>query len=80
MLQPKLDAVAFGVFVPIFFIVTGMRFDLDAVVGDTAGLAKPILFLAPFLVVLGGARLPRRRRGGAPHVAIIRPDCRPWEP
>ena len=33
LLQPKLDAVAFGVFVPIFFIVTGMRFDLDAVIG-----------------------------------------------
>jgi Kef-type K+ transport system membrane component KefB len=53
LLQPKLDAVAFGVFVPIFFIVTGMRFDLDAVVGDPAGLAKLILFLALFLVVRG---------------------------
>ena len=53
LLQPKLDAVAFGVFVPIFFIVTGMRFDLDAVVGDPAGLAKLIHFLALFLVVRG---------------------------
>ncbi len=53
LLQPKLDAVAFGVFVPIFFIVTGMRFDLQAVIGDPAGLAKLILFLALFLVVRG---------------------------
>ena len=53
LLQPKLDAVAFGVFVPIFFIVTGMRFDLQAVIGDPAGLAKLVLFLALFLVVRG---------------------------
>ncbi len=53
LLQPKLDAVAFGVFVPIFFIVTGMRFDLDAVIGDAAGLAKLALFLVLLLVVRG---------------------------
>jgi Kef-type K+ transport system membrane component KefB len=53
LLQPKLDAVAFGVFVPIFFIVTGMRFDLDAVIGDAAGLAKLGLFLVLLLVVRG---------------------------
>jgi Kef-type K+ transport system membrane component KefB len=53
LLQPKLDAVAFGVFVPIFFVVTGMRFDLDAVIGDPDGMAKLILFLALMLVVRG---------------------------
>jgi Kef-type K+ transport system membrane component KefB len=53
ILQPKLDAVAFGVFVPIFFVVTGMRFDLDAVIGDSAGVAKLALFLVLLLVVRG---------------------------
>ena len=53
VLQPKLDAVAFGVFVPIFFVVTGMRFDLDAVIGDSAGIAKLALFLVLLLVVRG---------------------------
>jgi Kef-type K+ transport system membrane component KefB len=53
LLQPKLDAVAFGVFVPVFFVVTGMRFDLDAVVGDPAGFAKMVLFLLLMLVVRG---------------------------
>jgi Kef-type K+ transport system membrane component KefB len=53
LLQPKLDAVAFGVFVPIFFVVTGMRFDLDAVIGDPDGIAKLVLFLALLLVVRG---------------------------
>jgi len=53
VLQPKLDAVAFGVFVPIFFVVTGMRFDLDAVIGDAGGLGKLVLFAALLLVVRG---------------------------
>ncbi|HEX5557575.1 MAG TPA: cation:proton antiporter [Gaiellales bacterium] len=69
ILQPKLDAVGFGVFVPIFFVVTGMRFDLDAVIGDSAGVAKLVLFLALLLVVRGlptfvlsGRALPVRER------------------
>jgi Kef-type K+ transport system membrane component KefB len=53
LLQPKLDAVAFGVFVPIFFVVTGMRFNLDAVIGEADGIAKLVLFLALMLVVRG---------------------------
>jgi Kef-type K+ transport system membrane component KefB len=53
LLQPKLDAVAFGVFVPIFFVVTGMRFNLDAVIGDPDGIAKLALFVALLLVVRG---------------------------
>ena len=53
LLQPKLDAVAFGVFVPIFFVVTGMRFDLKAVDGEAAGIEKLILFLLLFLIVRG---------------------------
>jgi Kef-type K+ transport system membrane component KefB len=53
LLEPKLDAVAFGVFVPIFFVVTGMRFDLDAVIGDPDGIAKLALFIALLLVVRG---------------------------
>jgi Kef-type K+ transport system membrane component KefB len=31
LMQPRLDAVGFGVFIPIFFIVTGMQFDLTAI-------------------------------------------------
>ena len=53
LLQPKLDAVAFGVFVPIFFVVTGMRFDLQAVIGEAAGAEKLLLFMLLFLVVRG---------------------------
>lgn len=37
--ESKVEAVAFGFLVPMFFIYTGLTFDLDAL------LAKPILFL-----------------------------------
>jgi Kef-type K+ transport system membrane component KefB len=49
----KLDAVAFGVFVPIFFVVSGMQFDLDALLDDPASIGRLPLFLALFLVVRG---------------------------
>ncbi len=62
LLQPKLDAVAFGVFVPIFFIATGMRFDLDAVIGAADGVAKLLLFLVLMLVVRGLPSLVLARR------------------
>jgi Kef-type K+ transport system membrane component KefB len=49
----KLTAIAFGVFVPFFFIVSGMKLDLHALVSDPAGLAKMVLFFFLFLVVRG---------------------------
>jgi Kef-type K+ transport system membrane component KefB len=53
VMQPRLDAVGFGVFIPIFFIVTGMQFDLDAITSSVSGMLKVPLFLAMFLVVRG---------------------------
>ena len=43
----KLDGAAFGIFVPVFFVTTGLRFDLDALTGSASTLALvPILLLA----------------------------------
>ena len=53
LMQPRLDAVGFGVFIPIFFIVTGMQFDLNAITSSVSGMLKVPLFLAMFLVVRG---------------------------
>jgi Kef-type K+ transport system membrane component KefB len=53
LMQPRLDAVGFGVFIPIFFIVTGMQFDLNAITSSVSGLLKVPLFVATFLVVRG---------------------------
>lgn len=52
-LWPKLDAIGFGLLIPIFFILTGMTFDLDGLLESPASLAELPLFLVLFLVVRG---------------------------
>jgi Kef-type K+ transport system membrane component KefB len=50
--QRRLQAVGFGVFIPYFFIVSGMRFDLAALFSGSSLLLVPIFLLA-LLVVRG---------------------------
>jgi Kef-type K+ transport system membrane component KefB len=49
----KLNAVAFGFFVPFFFVVSGMRLDVDALFASPSGVGKLVLFFVLFLVVRG---------------------------
>jgi Kef-type K+ transport system membrane component KefB len=49
----KLTAVAFGVFIPFFFVVSGMRLDVDALFSSASGVAKLAIFFVLFLVVRG---------------------------
>ena len=49
----KLNAVAFGVFVPFFFVVSGMKLDVSALFGSVSGVLKLFLFFLLFLVVRG---------------------------
>ena len=49
----KLTAIAFGVFVPFFFIVSGMKLDLHALFASPGGVAKMVMFFFLFLVVRG---------------------------
>jgi len=49
----KLTGVAFGVFVPFFFVVSGMQLDVDAMFSSVSGVLKIFLFFALFLVVRG---------------------------
>jgi Kef-type K+ transport system membrane component KefB len=49
----KLTAVAFGVFIPFFFVVSGMRLDVQALFASGSGLLKLALFFVLFLVVRG---------------------------
>jgi Kef-type K+ transport system membrane component KefB len=49
----KLSAVAFGVFIPFFFVVSGMQLDIDALFGSPSGVLKLVLFFGLFLVVRG---------------------------
>ena len=58
--QHRLEALGFGFFIPLFFVVSGVRFDLAAL-GEGAALAKVPLFLVLFLVVRGLPALLYRR-------------------
>ncbi|WP_370412906.1 cation:proton antiporter [Streptomyces fradiae] len=50
----KVEAVGFGFLVPVFFVVTGIEFDLDSLLSGGRTLLLLPLFLALFLVVRGG--------------------------
>lgn len=49
----RLEGLGFGFFIPIFFVVSGVEFDLRGLVSDAGALASVPLFLALFLVVRG---------------------------
>jgi Kef-type K+ transport system membrane component KefB len=51
--RAKLDAVGFGVFVPIFFVTSGVRYDLDALTSGASAIMHVPIFLAALLVVRG---------------------------
>jgi Kef-type K+ transport system membrane component KefB len=51
--HPKLAAIGFGVFIPVFFVTTGVRFDLDALFADADTIIMVPIFLAALLVVRG---------------------------
>ena len=64
----KLEAIGFGVFIPIFFVTSGVRFDLDALVADPSNVAMVPIFLAALLLVRGvPALLYRRLLDGRAH-------------
>lgn len=58
----KLTAVGFGVFVPMFFIVSGMKLDVTALFSSAGAVGKLMLFLVLFLVVRGTPALVLYRR------------------
>jgi Kef-type K+ transport system membrane component KefB len=49
----KLAAVGFGVFIPVFFVTSGIRFDLDALFASSTAIASIPAFLAALLVARG---------------------------
>jgi Kef-type K+ transport system membrane component KefB len=62
---PKVDAIGFGFLIPVYFITSGVRFDLDSLLDSPSALAHVPLFLALFLVVRGIPALLFRRDLGA---------------
>ncbi len=53
VIESKFDAVGFGFVIPLFFVVSGMKFDLHALTSDVGAILKPPLFLALLLIVRG---------------------------
>src|SRR5918996_2418431 len=49
----KLEAIGFGFFIPIFFVTSGLRFDLDALTGSGDALIQVPLFLAALVLARG---------------------------
>ena len=52
----RLEGIGFGFVIPIYFVVTGMNFDLDSLLTLT-GLALAALFLTLLLVARGASAL-----------------------
>ncbi len=49
----KLEAVGFGVFIPIFFIAIGVRFNLEALISNRITMISMLIFLVALLLVRG---------------------------
>jgi Kef-type K+ transport system membrane component KefB len=66
----KLEAIGFGFFIPVFFVTTGVRFDLTALTADATNLAMVPVFLVALLVVRGVPALVYRRVLDARRTAV----------
>ena len=53
VMSAKLDAIGYGVLIPIFFVVSGIKLDITALVDDPKSLLRVPLFLVGFVVVRG---------------------------
>src|SRR5207248_652082 len=61
VVRMRLEGIGFGLLVPIYFVVTGMNFDLDSLLTAT-GLGLAVLFLALLLLTRGTSSLFFRRQ------------------
>jgi Kef-type K+ transport system membrane component KefB len=57
----KLEAAGFGFFIPVFFVASGVRFDLEALTASASNVAMVPIFLAALLAVRGLPALLYRR-------------------
>ena len=62
----KLEAVGFGVFVPFFFVSTGIKLDVSSLFASSSALERVPIFLAAMLLVRGVPALFYRRFADRP--------------
>ena len=51
--RQKLEAAGFGIFIPVFFITTGLRFNLAALLASPSTILRVPIFLVALLLVRG---------------------------
>ena len=51
--RQKLEAIGFGVFIPVFFVASGIQFDLAALFSSPSTILRVPIFLAALLFVRG---------------------------
>jgi Kef-type K+ transport system membrane component KefB len=66
----KLEAVGFGIFIPVFFVTSGVNYDLDALLSSASNVIMVPIFLAALVAVRGVPALLYRRVLDARHTAI----------
>jgi Kef-type K+ transport system membrane component KefB len=57
----KLEAMGFGIFIPVFFVTSGVNYDLNALVASASNVIMVPIFLAALVVVRGLPALLYRR-------------------
>ncbi len=70
LFRVKLDAIGYGFLIPIFFITSGIRFDLDALRDDLSTLVLVPVFLVALLVVRGLPAFLYRNQLGTPRATV----------
>jgi Kef-type K+ transport system membrane component KefB len=68
--RAKLEAIGYGFLIPVFFVSSGLRFDLDSLLLSASSLAAVPLFLAALLVVRSLPALLFRNDLGGRGVAV----------
>ena len=66
----KLEAAAFGVFIPVFFVTSGLRFNLNALFASPSTVARVPLFLLAIYLARGLPAIVYVRMLGRPHSVI----------
>ena len=66
----NLQAVGFGVFIPVFFVTSGIQLDLGALLAGGSTLATVAIFLVGLLIVRGIPALIYRRIAG-PRLTVV---------
>jgi Kef-type K+ transport system membrane component KefB len=66
----KLEAIGYGFLVPVFFVSSGLRFDLAALFANPTTVLRVPLFLAALLVVRGAPAILYRSAVGGVRAAV----------